>query len=866
MISKKITHKDEMYKHIREGVSAVATIVGRTLGPGGLPILIERTGQALNGEPLPPMITKDGVTVAAECASSDPEVDVVIQAVKDICRKTNKVAGDGPQPLYSKVLTPKGFVEMGTLEIGMEICGTNGTIQKVLGVFPKGEKEIYTVEFANNRTVECCGEHLWEVVNTGTLHNNKELKTTEQLSKDYIVPKASGEVKRRYYTPRSAVEFYDSVKEMPLDPYLVGVLLGDGSLSGTGTIEISLGIKKKHVINKLNLPKGFFLSSSYVEERNYFRVKILGKDEQGKSIAEVLKSIGLLGVKSNNKFIPKSYLYSSSSVRNQLLQGLLDTDGYINSRDLFEFSSISKELADDFVELCHSLGKTVSINKHLREEGKSYSMTPIYRVAQLKGYKFGNRLDKVTATGRKTTMQCIKVSNPDNLYITNDYIATHNTTTAVVLGNALLDEALKAVEEHNLNPQQVRLSLESAIEEVIDLLKAETVECKTFDMIEHVATISANGDSEIGSVIRRAFEAVGTDGVITIDEGTSQNHTLEVVDGFQIRRGAEAQDRFFNNSERTKFEVDGCHVLMYDGKLNQANQVLDVLKMLYEKYQGKMPPVLFMANEFSMETLQVMLINKAEMGLSVCAIRTPHQTKVTTAMLDDMAVFLGGERLGNGNRNLNNVEFEDIGICDKVTVDKYTTTFFGGHGSEEDVLKRIDQLKAQRSEAESPYDAALLSDRIASLAEGIAKIGVGGLTDFEVKEKYHRIEDAVNASRAAISEGVIPGGGATLFRIARKLDDTTVGREILKVALTSPFETIMSNLGLDASYVDTSGAQLLKSTTCTYDGVIGQIVNALEVGIIDPVKVTKTALRNACSIAALLTTCGGAITYERPKS
>lgn len=534
MFNKVITHKDEMYKHIKTGVDEVAAIVGRTLGPGGLPILIERQGQALNGEPLPPMITKDGVTVAAECESEDPLVDVVIQTVKDICRKTNKIAGDG-------------------------------------------------------------------------------------------------------------------------------------------------------------------------------------------------------------------------------------------------------------------------------------------------------------------------------------------TTTAIVLGKAFLDETLNVLNELHQNPQEVKKSLEAAVEEVIELLARETTQCSSFDMIEHVATISANGDAVIGGVIRSAFEAVGTEGVITVDEGGGVQHTLEVVDGFQIKRGAEAQDRFFNNQDRTKFEAEDCHVVLYDGKLTQAQQVISVLEILYKQYNGKMPPVIFMANEFSIEAIQVMLINRAENGISVCAVRNPHQTKVTTAMLDDMAVFLGGERLGNGNKSFSNLEFADIGIASKVVVDKYTATFFNGNGSEEAVMERIDQLKAQRLTAESAYDSALLSERIASLAEGIAKIGVGGLTDFEVKEKYHRIEDAVNAARAAIAEGVIPGGGATLYRISEMLPGTSVGHKILKKALKAPTTQILNNLGYTNDEMKNSFGNLLQSPNSTWDGVSNQSVNAIEAGIIDPVKVTKTALRNACSIAALLSTCGGSVTFKRSK-
>jgi chaperonin GroEL len=532
MLRKTITHKTEMYGHIKEGIDSIASIVGRTLGPGGLPILIERVGQQLNGEPLGPMITKDGVTVAGECASDDPIVDVVIQAVKDICSKTNRVAGDG-------------------------------------------------------------------------------------------------------------------------------------------------------------------------------------------------------------------------------------------------------------------------------------------------------------------------------------------TTTAIVLGKALLDACLAVIEKEKLNPQQVRVSLEKASQEVLELLSGQATACLSYDMIEHVATISANGDKEIGSVIRGAFEAVGPEGIITVDEGGGANHSLTVVDGFQIRRGGEGGDRFYNNPEKTKFEAENAHVILFDGKLNSPTQVIPVLQLLWDKNKGKMPPVVFIANEFSNEVLQVFLINRAESGLSVCAVKSPHQTKVTTAILDDMAVYLGGSRMGNGGRNLNNIEFEDIGVASKIVVDKYTTTFFGGAGEEEAVLARIGQLKAQREEAESPYDAAIVSDRISALAEGIAKIGVGGLTDLEVKEKYHRIEDAVNAARAAIAEGVIPGGGVTLLRIANSLSADTVGHIILRRALRAPFTQILLNLGKNTKEIHEMELDMLASDETTWDGRKDMPVKALEAGIIDPVKVTKTALLNAVSIAGLLSTAGGAITIKK---
>lgn len=443
-------------------------------------------------------------------------------------------------------------------------------------------------------------------------------------------------------------------------------------------------------------------------------------------------------------------------------------------------------------------------------------------------------------------------------------VAGDGTTTAIVLGQAIFNEALKYLEAHEkLNPQQLRSSLEEASKGVQETLQGLAHPCKTLEQMEAIATISANGDQNIGSVIRGAFEAVGAEGTVTVDEGGSAEHTLDVVQGFQFRRGAEAQDRFYNNSERTKYEAEDVHVIIYDGKIITPEQVVGPLQMIYEASKAT-PPVLFIANEFTQEALQLLLINRAERGLALCAVKGPHQTNVRTAMYDDLAVYLGGTRMGNGNKNLANLTMDDIGFVRRVVVDKYSTTLYDGAGSDDLVLERIDQLKAQRAQAESPYDAALLSDRLAGLSEGIAKIGVGGKTEMEVKEAYHRIEDAVNASRAAVEAGVIPGGGATLYRIGKVLEakpDKTIGESILAVALQSPLNQILANLGYEKTEAEEKA--LLTEENSVFDGVSLKVVNAMEAGIIDPVKVTQTALGNAVSIAALLSTCGGAIVLKR---
>lgn len=454
-------------------------------------------------------------------------------------------------------------------------------------------------------------------------------------------------------------------------------------------------------------------------------------------------------------------------------------------------------------------------------------------------------------------------------------IAGDGTTTAIVLGEAILSEVSKLLSARpDLNPQMVRESVEEAARDVQRMLTALAEPVKDPQKIAEVATISANGDQEIGDIIRKAFEEVGAEGVITVDEGHSQHTTIEVVEGFQIKRGAEAQDRFFNNAENTRFEADNACVILYDGALRNYTDLLPALVAIRTEYVERqkraIPPILVVANEFAPEVIQFLLIQKAEAGLSVCAVKSPHMTTVRTQMLDDMAVLLGGTRLGVGGRAISAATIEDIGIAGKVVADKYTTTFYDGAGEEEDVLKRIDQLKAARAQAESPYDASLINDRIGALSNGVAKIGVGGSTELEIKERYHRIEDALNAARAAIEEGVIPGGGSTLFRIAADLSEVqegwTVGQEILANALQYPIRQVIENVGEDPDsvlneLVDEQDVQDFERLV--YDARNKVIVDAFNAGIIDPVKVTRIALENAVSIAALLSTCGGAISFTR---
>jgi chaperonin GroEL len=483
---------------------------------------------------------------------------------------------------------------------------------------------------------------------------------------------------------------------------------------------------------------------------------------------------------------------------------------------------------------------------------------------------------KITKDGVSVAEECASPDPYKNVIIQSvkaickktNATAGDGTTTAIVLGEAILTETYRMLEENkDLNPQLVKESIEAAAKEVFALLKKETVAVEDMEMLEHVATISANGDREIGRIIRQAFDHVGKEGVITVDEGRGENHTLDVVEGYQFNKGAEARHAFFNNKELTQFEAEKVAVIIYDGKLVNFNDIIPAIQLLADadeegRPRKAVPPTLFIANEFSNEVLQFMLIQKTERGMPLMAVTGPNTTHVRSGYYDDLAVYLGANRLGNGARGLANIQADDIGLAARVVVSKYSTTIYEGQGTEDAILERVGQLNAAKTQAESPYDVQILNDRLAALTNGIAKIGVGGSTELEIKEKYDRIEDALNAARAALQEGVVAGGGSTLLRISCKLPNKTIGQKILKNALKAPILQILENIGLPQKDQVLISIEVSKRRNKVYDARHRKFVNGITAGIIDPVKVTKAGLENALSIATLISTAGGAIVYK----
>ncbi len=538
------------------------------------------------------------------------------------------------------------------------------------------------------------------------------------------------------------------------------------------------------------------------------------------------------------------------------------------------------------------------IDEDLLQESKTRGMTDIASVVKktlgpggklvivqrqgqaLDGTPLGPRITKdgvsvAEECGSKDPIRDLVIQTVKSICKKTNADAGDGTTTAIVLGEAILSEAVDVEEEH---PQLVRESIEEALQGVVAKLKDKATPVKDMDIIKQVATIASNGDTEIGDIIGQAFDHVGAEGVVTVDEGSSNKVTLDIVDGYQFNRGAEGRNNFFNNSALTQFKAEKAAVLMYDGDLQNFTHLIPALQMLMGidgqgKPTKKMPPLIIIANEFSHEVIQFLIIQKTQTGMPVCCVRGPHMTSVRTGYYDDLAIYTNGKRLGNGAESLTAVTPEHFGTIDKVVVDKYKTTLYSGLKDKHEklVIARVDQLKIQKESAETPYDIQILNDRIAALTSGVAKIGVGGQTELEIKEKYDRIEDALNASRAAIQEGIIPGGGTTLLKIAQDLlqkgNNATVGEIILGKALQTPFKQILDNIGMSEKDIEEIRLKLIsvENDNTVYDARYKKFVDATSAGIIDPVKVTRTALENAVSIAALLSTAGGAIIYQPDK-
>jgi chaperonin GroEL len=443
--------------------------------------------------------------------------------------------------------------------------------------------------------------------------------------------------------------------------------------------------------------------------------------------------------------------------------------------------------------------------------------------------------------------------------------AGDGTTTATVLAHAIVREGAKSVAA-GANPMDVKRGVDMAVEAIrVDLEKNSRKVTKS-DEIAQVGTISANGDTFIGKIIAQAMDKVGNEGVITVEEAKSLEIELDIVEGMQFDRGY-LSPYFITNAEKMVAELEEPYVLIHEKKLTALQAMLPVLEAVAQS--GK--PLLIVAEDVEGEALATLVVNKLRGGLKIAAVKAPGFGDRRKAMLEDIAVLTGGTMIAEDlGIKLENVTLPMLGRAKRVRIEKENTTIVDGAGKKRDIEARIAQIKAQIEETTSDYDKEKLQERLAKLAGGVAVIRVGGSTEVEVKEKKDRVEDALHATRAAVQEGILPGGGVALLRAAKALDgvkfdnaDQRTGVEIVRKAICTPARQIVENAGVDGSVVV---GKILENSDYAwgYDAQTGEYGDLFKLGIIDPTKVVRTALQDAASVAGLLITTEAMIA-EKPK-
>ncbi len=444
-------------------------------------------------------------------------------------------------------------------------------------------------------------------------------------------------------------------------------------------------------------------------------------------------------------------------------------------------------------------------------------------------------------------------------------VAGDGTTTATIMAEAIFNEGLKAVVA-GVNPLQLKRGIETAVDDVTAKLKKMSISVKNSKTeIAQVGTVAANNDPEIGGLLADAMEKVGKDGVITVDEGKSLATEVEWVEGMQFDRGY-LSPYFVTDPQRMVCDLDDAYVLIHEKKLSNIKDLVPVLEAVVNA--GK--PLLIVAEDVDGEALATLVINKLRGTMKICAIKAPGYGDRRKAMLEDIGILTGGEVLFESlGTKLENLTIADLGRAKKIIVDKDNTTIIEGAGSSGEIKGRIDQLRREIENVTSDYDREKLEERLAKLAGGVAKVNVGAATESEMKEKKARVEDALHATRAAVEEGILPGGGVALLRASKAVkpgddlgEDEVVGYNIVLRACRAPLTQIAANAGQDGGIVcekvsDAKGAEGYNAATNKYEDLV-------KAGVIDPTKVTRTALQNAQSVAALLLT-SDALVADKPK-
>jgi chaperonin GroEL len=446
---------------------------------------------------------------------------------------------------------------------------------------------------------------------------------------------------------------------------------------------------------------------------------------------------------------------------------------------------------------------------------------------------------------------------------TND-IAGDGTTTATVLAQSIVQEGHKAVAA-GMNPMDLKRGIDLAVADVVATLIKNAKKIKTSEEVAQVGTIAGNGDSSVGSMIAEAMQKVGNEGVITVEEAKTAETELEVVEGMQFDRGY-LSPYFVTNPDKMVAELEDAYILLHEKKLSNLQAMLPILEAVVQTSK----PLVIISEDVEGEALATLVVNKLRGGLKIAAVKAPGFGDRRKAMLEDIAILTGGQVISEDlGIKLENVGINMLGRAKKVSISKENTTIIDGAGKKPEIQGRVAQIKQQIEETTSDYDKEKLQERLAKLAGGVAVIRVGGATEVEVKEKKDRVDDALNATRAAVEEGIVPGGGVALLRASLTIkavganSDQTAGIAIVRRALQAPARQIASNAGAEASIV---AGKILDNKGATYgfNAQTGEYGDMIAMGIVDPVKVVRTALQDAASVGGLLVTTEAMIA-EAPK-
>jgi chaperonin GroEL len=445
-------------------------------------------------------------------------------------------------------------------------------------------------------------------------------------------------------------------------------------------------------------------------------------------------------------------------------------------------------------------------------------------------------------------------------------VAGDGTTTATVLAQAIVREGAKAVAA-GMNPMDLKRGIDLAVAEAVKDIQARAKKVASSEEIAQVGTISANGDASIGEMIAQAMQKVGNEGVITVEEAKTAETELDVVEGMQFDRGY-LSPYFITNAEKMIAELEDPYILIHEKKLSSLQALLPILEAVVQTSK----PLLIVAEDIEGEALATLVVNKLRGGLKIAAVKAPGFGDRRKAMLEDIAILTAGQTISEDlGIKLENVTLDMLGRAKRIRIDKESTTIIDGAGSTQDIEARVAQIKAQIEETTSDYDREKLQERLAKLAGGVAVIRVGGSTEIEVKEKKDRVDDAMHATRAAVEEGIVPGGGTALLRAkaaVAKLNsdnpDVKSGIKIVLRALEAPIRQIAENAGVEGSTVVGKINDNTSSDTFGFNAQTEEFVDLLQAGIVDPAKVVRTALQNAASVAGLLVTTE-AMVAEAPK-